>query len=145
MIEGAAPVAQAAGVAAGVTAVAVTSSGSIVLGIPAAVLLASCAGALFGLAYTKPELWARLMAIPAGSKGYRLAWVVVRASGLMFTLVSSAVACGWFVSAAPHVPMLGWTGEIPPVPLAGLLGYGAQRLIPAALNRATRKVDGEAA
>ena len=135
------PAAHAAAIATGVTAVAV-QTGPLLLGIPAGVLLAACAGALFGLAYTKPEVWARLMAIPDGTRASRFVWVVVRASGLAFTLLGAALACGWAVSAAPHVPGFGWTGEIPPVPLAGLLAFGAQRLIPAALNAASRKLDG---
>lgn len=128
------PSAQAAGVAAGVTAVAV-QTGPIILGIPAAVLLAACAGALFGLAYTRPETWRGLMAIPEGTRGKRLAWLVARGLGLAFVLVSSAVAAGWTVSAAPHVPGFGWTKDMPPVPFAGLLAYGAQRLIPWALGK----------
>lgn len=134
MIEPVLPSAQAAGVVAGVTAVAV-QTGPIFLGIPAGVLLAACAGALFGLAYTKPETWAKLMAIPPGTRMSRVAWIAARACGLAFVLVSAAVASGWTVSAAPHVPGFGWTKDIPPVPFAGLLAFGAQRLIPWALAK----------
>ena len=55
----------AAGVAAAtVTVTSIPVEAAPILGIPVDVLLAACAGALFGLAYTKPETWERIMKLP---------------------------------------------------------------------------------
>lgn len=125
--------------AATVTPVLVDTAPTI-LGVPAGVLLAACAGALFGLAYTPPKLWQDLLAIPEGSAAKRATWVAVRSFSLAFTLAANAIASAWAVSAVPHVPGMGWTGGIPPVPAAGLLAFSAQHVIPHALGFIKRKL-----
>lgn len=112
-----------------------------VLGVPPSVLLAACAGALFGLAYTPPERWGTLLKIPEGTAWKRRAWVVLRAGGLVFTLVANAFACSWATQAVPHVPLLTFTAGIPAAALAGLLAFGSQHIIPRALQAAVRKLD----
>lgn len=134
------PTAEAAGAVAGVTA-AVVQAQPMILGIPAGVLLAACAGALFGLAYTHPEAWGRLLSIPPGSRLYRIGWVILRASGLLTTLCAIALVSAWAVSVVPHVPMLTWSADVPPIPFAGLLAFAGQRVIPRALAAAERWLD----
>lgn len=132
--------AKAVAVAAGVTAVTLPAH-PVFLGIPSDVLLAAFAGAMLGLAYTKPEAWGKLLDIPPGSRTKRLGMLLVRALGLVFTLAGIAVASSWGVSVAPHVPAFRWTGDIPPVPFAGFLSFAGQRLIPAALSGASKWLD----
>lgn len=112
-----------------------------VLGVPPPVLLAAVAGALFGLAYTPPERWGTLLAIPKGSPWKRRTWVAIRAGGLVFTLTANAFACSWATQAAPHVPLLTFTAGIPAAALAGLLAFASQHIIPKVLQAAVRKLD----
>jgi len=139
-MAGGATGAKAVGAVAGVTAVTVGTH-PVFLGIPSDVLLAAFAGAMFGLAYTKPEAWGKLLDIPPGSALRRAGWLLLRSGGVAFTLSSIALASAWSVAVAPHFPMLEWTGEVPPIPLAGLLAYGGQRLIPKALDAGSRWFD----
>ena len=134
---------KAAGAAAGVASLA--AAGQTVLGMQADVFLVAAAGALFGLAYTDPKLWARWLAVPAGTWSYRLAWLCLRAGGLAFTLLANAVIASWVTQALPHVPAFAWTASIPPQALGGLLAFASQRLIPKALARGERILDGKGA
>lgn len=129
-----------AGVAAGVTAVTVQTA-LIILGIPAAVLLAAFAGALFGLAYTAPDAWGRLLDIPAGTSATRLGWFLLRAGGLCVTLCAIALASAWSVSVLPYFPLLTFLRDVPEVPMAGITAFAGQRLIPHALSAGERWLD----
>ena len=97
-------------------------------------LLASSAGALFGLAYTKPETWERFMAIPQGSLGRRAGFATLRAMALIFTLSANAVVAGWGVDILPHVPLFSWTAKLAPQPFAGVTAFAGQYLIPKGLE-----------
>lgn len=129
---------------AAVTATVITQQ-TLILGIPAGVALAACAGALFGLAYTNPEAWGRLLAIPAGTRMVRAGWVVLRTGGLLTTLCAIALSSAWSVSVLPHIPFFGWAGDIPPVPFAGLLAFTGQRFIPKAIAAVERWLDSRGA
>lgn len=135
MIEPSRTVAEAAAVGASVAAASGLAPDQI-LGAPTGVLLAAYAGALFGLAYTKPETWGRLLAIPSASPLRQTGWFTLRAGGLLFTLTMFAFIATWAVVTAPHVPGAAWTGGLPPLPFAGLLAFGGQYLLPVALNSA---------
>lgn len=111
-----------------------------ILGIPPGVLLAACAGALFGLAYTPPEAWGRLLAVPAATGWPRYGWIGLRAGGLVFTLLANALACSWAVAALPHLPGMAWAKGIPGMPAAGLLAFAGQHIIPKALDWLGRKL-----
>lgn len=127
--------AELTGAGLGLSAYTATGAPEI-LGAQPGILLAAYAGALFGLAYTKPETWGRLLAIPAGSTLSQTGWFALRAGGLLFTLTMFAFLATWTVATAPHVPGAGWTGGLPPLPFAGLLAFGGQYLLPVALNSA---------
>lgn len=127
-------------VAAGVTSVILPPHPAL-LGIPSDVLLAAFCGAMLGLGYTKPEAWGQLLSIPAGSRLKQIGWLLLRSGGIAFTVTTVAVVSAWSVAAAPHVPMLNWTGDIPPIPLVGLLSFGGQTLIPRALEAGARWFD----
>lgn len=144
MIEPARPAIEAAAVGAGLTATVVTQQ-ALFLGIPAGVLLAAFAGALFGLAYTQPEAWGRLLSIPPGSRLARLGWIVLRAGGLLTTLAAIALVSGWSPSVLPHVPGFGWAKDIPQVPFAGFLAFTGQRFIPRAFSAGERWLDNRGA
>lgn len=127
------PLAKTAAAAATVTAVTVDASPEI-LGVQAGVLLAACAGALFSLAYSPPEAWRELMALPAGSAVKRATAFALRGLAMAFTLVVNAFVAAWVVSSLPHFPGFGWSGSIPPVPAAGLLAFAGQHVIPHGLG-----------
>lgn len=120
--------------AAAVTVTAVPVEAVNVLGIAADTLLAACAGALFGLAYTKPETWQRFMALPNGSTAQRALWAAVRGGGLLFTLACNALLAGWCVEILPHLPMMAWTSKVAPQPFAGVLAFVGQFTIPKAIR-----------
>lgn len=140
MIASASPGAVPVAVAAGAAAVAV-QTGPMILGIPAGVLLAAFAGALFGLAYTAPDAWGRLLQIPEGSPAKRLGWIMLRAGGLCSTLCAIALAAAWSTAVLPHFPLLTFLASAPPMALAGLSAFAGQRLIPRALAAAERWFD----
>jgi len=124
----------AASTAAALTAAAVTVTSVPVdapqlLGIPADVMLAACAGALFGLAHTKPETWERFMALPE-ERLARVACIIIRGAALLFTLACNALLAGWGVDILPHIPGFGWTAKIAPQPFAGVMAFAAQYAIP---------------
>lgn len=144
MIEPARPLIETTAIAAGLTATVVTHQ-TFILGIPAGVLLAACAGALFGLAYTQPEAWGRLLAIPPGSTLTRAGWIALRACGLLTTLCAIALSSAWSVSVLPHLPGFGWASDVPPVPFAGLLAFTGQRFIPKAIAAGERWLDSRGA
>lgn len=125
--------AQLAGVVTAAT-VTVVPTGAVWLGIPSDVLLAAAAGALFGLAYTRPETWQRFMALPKGSAAKRALFVAVRALGLVFTLACNALLAGWVVEILPHLPMASWAAKIAPQPFAGVLAFVGQFTIPRAIK-----------
>lgn len=140
MTEGVATGAKAIGTVAGVTAVTLGTH-PVFLGIPSDVLLAAFCGAMLGLGFTKPEKWGSLLEIPSGTALQRVGWLSLRAGGIAFTVTTVAIVSAWGIAAAPHFPMLQWTGDIPPIPLVGLLSFSGQRLIPAALSAGTRWLD----
>jgi hypothetical protein len=127
-------VGQAVAIATAVTITAVPVDHVAVLGINADTLLAACAGALFGLAYTKPETWQRFMALPEGTRAERALCAILRGGGLVFTLACNALLAGWLVEILPHLPMLGWTARIAPQPFAGVLAFVGQFTIPKAIR-----------
>ena len=136
--------AYAAGATVGSTALAAAIVEPVllpVLGVPLSYLLAACAGALIGLGHAKPGTWAPFLSLPAGTRAKRLGWVIVRASGLGLTVAVIAVISAWCVVVAPHVPLLTWTGKIPPLPFAGLLAASGQYLFPRLLTAAGRYVE----
>ena len=116
--------------AAAVTVTAVPIEATPILGIPVDVLLAASAGALFGLAYTKPETWQRFMGLPAGTLAMRIGWTAARAAGLLFVLGCNALLAGWGVDIIPRVPGFGWTAAITAQAFAGVLAFAGQFLIP---------------
>lgn len=120
--------------AAAVTITAVPTEHMAVLGIAADTLLAACAGALFGLAYTKPETWQRFMALPDGTLGERVLCATLRGAGLLFTLACNALLAGWCVEILPHLPGMTWTAKITPQPFAGVLAFAGQFTIPKAIR-----------
>lgn len=122
--------AAAAVAATAVTITAVPMAPEPVLGIPVDVLLAAAAGALFGLAYTKPETWQRFMALPEGSPYARYGCAALLAIGLLFTLACNALLAGWATEVLPHLPMMKWTANVAPQPLAGILAFAGQFAIP---------------
>lgn len=144
MIEPARPAIETIAVGSGVAATVVTHQ-AMFLGIPAGVLLAAFAGALFGLAYTQPESWGRLLTIPPGSRWARVGWVVFRAGGLLTTVAGIALLSGWSPQVIPHVPGFGWAKEIPPVPFAGFLAFTGQRFIPRGFAAVERWLDNRGA
>lgn len=111
---------------------------SVLLGIPIALLLAGCAGAMFGLAYTPPEKWGKLLAIPTGPKWKRICIIALRAGGLIFTLMGIVFVMGWSTLAAPHVPGFGWTAAIPQAAVCGLLSFAGQFWLPRAIDAGNR-------
>lgn len=120
--------------ATAVTVTTVPVGADPILGIPVDVLLAACAGALFGLAYTRPETWQRIMALP-DAKPWRVAlFILVRALGLVFTLACNALLAGWVVAILPHLPLAAWTAKIAPQPFAGVLAFAGQFAIPRAIR-----------
>lgn len=122
-------------VVAAVTVTTIPADATMVLGIPVDVLLAACAGALFGLAYTKPETWERFMSpIPAKGTAKRSAWIAARVAGLAFTLACNALLAGWVVEIIPHLPMARWTANLAPQPFAGVLAFVGQFTIPRAIQ-----------
>jgi hypothetical protein len=147
-MAGAQSVTTTASGAAGFTAwLALTLQGQAdVLGASPAMLLAAMAGALFGLSQKKPRVLARLQSqlavTPAEAYGRRSVLVLVGGFGLMFVLVTNAFVSSWTAVAAPHVPLLAsLIGGVPEIPRAGLIGFGAQLLIPKALAAAGRWLD----
>jgi hypothetical protein len=52
-----------------------------------------------------------------------------------------AFVCGWIAVATPHVPGLAWTAGIGPKPVAGVLAFAGQHLVPRALNAGARWLD----
>jgi hypothetical protein len=134
-VQGLHPVSQAAAIAA--TAVAATVHVSAaVLGVPTDALLACYAGALFGLAYTKPESLSALLLIPEGSKWKQIIWLLVRSMGLLFMLTMNAFVAGWISLIVPH-----WV-DIPQIAVGGLAGFGWQKLMPKVFVAAGAKIDG---
>lgn len=125
-----------AAIVGGAATATIVTQQTMILGIPAGILLAAYAGALFGVAYTKPEAWGSLIAIPPGTRMARIGWVLLRAGGLLFTMTMFAFLASWSVASLPHVPLAGWTGQLPPQPFAGLLAWGGQYLLPIALQSA---------
>ena len=112
------------------------------IGWPAAgVLLASCAGALFGLAYTPPEKWGKLLDVPNGEPWRRYTVIFFRACGLLFTLTAIAFASGWAVAVVPYMPGLTWAQAVPAIPAAGLLSFAGQYVVPRSLAAAGRWLD----
>lgn len=138
------PVSGAKGVAAGVGMAGIAAGSAPMLGTTADVLLVACAGALFGLAYTDPELWKRLLAPPDGGQLQRVAMLAARVTGLTFTTAANAWASAISVQVLPHLPMLDWTGNIAPTAAAGAIAFGGQHLIPRALDAGKRWLDGRA-
>lgn len=121
-----------------------------ILGVEAAVLLAACAGALFGLRYTDPDVWQRLLTPAEGPRWRQLLEIAGRASGLLFTIVATAYGCAWAVEVMPHIEGMGvrpfgWMDKAPPVPLAGLFAFVGLRIIPRFMAAAERWIDARGA
>lgn len=116
-----------------------------VFDIPIGVLLAAHAGALFGLAHTRPERWAQLFSLPANQRSWRrglsLAW---RIFGLVFTTCGNAFAIAAVVTLAPHLPGMGWAAKMPLAAGAFALAFGSQYLIVPALEAGQRWIEGRA-
>lgn len=132
--------AKAAGTAATVTAVTVGAH-PVFLGITSDVMLAAFAGALFGLGWRKPEAWGDLLAIRGDTALKRAGWLFLRSGGIAFTLSGIAIVAAWVTVIAPHAPLLGWTRDVPAVPLGGLLAFAGQWSIPVALVAIQRRIE----
>lgn len=133
-------------VATGAAAVVAAAAEPVLpgIGVAASTFLAACTGALIGLAYVKPETWEPFKALLAGdgsSAGRRYLALAGRGLALVFTLLAIAVISAWVVVAAPHVPLLAWTANVPSMPAAGLLAAGGQYFFPAALAAGKRRLD----
>lgn len=131
---------KAAGAVGGVALAAPT----VVLGIGLETLIAATAGALFSIAYSRPDVWGRLLELPTGPLGRRVVIATGRALLLALTMGASAVVGAWLVYAIPGVPGFLWVGQIPQPPLAGLLAFGCQHWIPRLLSLGERIIDGRA-
>lgn len=131
------PAGAGAAAVVGVAAIAVQIE-PFILGVPSSVLFTAAAGALFGLAYTDPERWSRLFRASTGSRIHDAAGTLTRALAFAFTLAGNAVASSWAISALPHFPGLQWMHPIPPEPLAGLVAFSSQHVIPRALAAISR-------
>lgn len=133
----------AAGTATAVAAVGVAEPLVPVLGVPLAVLLAACAGALIGLGHSHPKMpaWATAKATDAEwVRGLRIfGRIFALAAGLTFV----AVLAAWAVAIVPHVPGFGWAKTVPQLPAAGMLAAGGQFLFPALLERGLKWIRGE--
>ena len=116
--------------AAAVTVTAGPIDATPILGIPVDVLLAASAGALLGLAYTKPETWQRFMGLPQGTLAMRIGWTAARTAGLLFVLGCNALLAGWSVAIIPSLPGFAWSGQIAPQPFAGVLAFVSQFAVP---------------
>lgn len=127
-----------AGAAAAVVAVAPAAT---FMGAPLPMLTAAVTGALFGLAYTKPEAWAKLTEIPAGKPWRRCLWFGFRASGVAFTLLATAFFIVWTLLVAPHYEWTAWLGKGPQEPLAGMFSFIGLRLIPPAIEAGRRIIE----
>lgn len=112
-----------------------------ILGIQSGVLFTAVAGALFGLAHTDPERWQRLFRPPTGDVRRDAIFTCLRALAFAFTLAANAVCAAWAVSAFPHFPGMNWALAVPAAPLAGLMAFGSQHLIPRAIAAMTRWLD----
>lgn len=131
-----------AGAAALATA-AVTPE-AVILGVQTGVLLAGLAGALFGLAYSPPGTLDKL--VPDKKLGHMEAAgrASVQLLILIFGLLTNAFVAAWVANLIPHMfPMF---KAVPHAPLAGILAFSAQHMIPKAfaagekfLNRRAEK------
>lgn len=121
-----------------------TVAPAVILGVEGGTLLAAVAGALFALAYSRPEAWGRLFELPSGTVLQRLLQFSGRAWLLAFSVAANAFIAAWSVSAAPHFPGMAWAAAAPAAPLAGLVAFGAQQLVPKALAAAERWFDSRA-
>ena len=122
---------------------AVPATAPTVLGIPMPLLLACCAGAMFGLAYTPPEKWGRLLAIPNGPPWWRVLVMAARGGGLIFTLATIVFVMGWSAIAAPHVPGFSWTEKMPSEAIGGILSFAGQFWLPRFIDMGNRWLDGK--
>lgn len=127
-----------AGAAAAVVAIAPAAT---VMGAPLAMLTAGLTGALLGLAYTKPEAWAKLTDIPEGKLWRRCCWFAFRAGGVAFTLVSTAYVVVWSLQIAPHYEWTAWLAKPPQEPLSAVLSYIGLRLIPVIIEAARKRIE----
>lgn len=112
-----------------------------VLGVPLALLLAACAGALVGLGHSQPDppKWAVIQPLDSPLiRGFRIAG---QAAALMVALVIIAVVAAWTVVVAPHIPGFGWTATLPPMPAAGLVAAGGQYFFPKLIAAGGRYLD----
>ncbi len=129
-----------AGMVGGVALAAPT----VVLGIGLETLIAATAGALLSLAYSRPDVWGRLLELPSGPLGRRVLIAIGRAFMLALTMAASAVVGAWLVHIVPGVPGFAWVGQIPQPPLAGVLAFGSQHWIPRLLSLGERFLDARA-
>lgn len=113
----------------------------LVLGIPMAILLSGCAGAMFGMAYTPPEKWGKLLAAVNGPTWKRVLVMLVRAFGMLFTLTGIVFVAGWVTIAAPFMPFLNWLQPIPPAAVCGILSFAGQFWLPRLINAGNRWID----
>lgn len=118
---------------------------TVVLGIGLETLIAATAGALLSLAYSRPDVWGRLLELPDGPVARRVVIATGRALMLALTLAASAVVGAWLVHVVPGIPGFAWVAPIPQPPLAGLLAFGSQHWIPRLLSLGERFIDGRAA
>lgn len=134
------PAGAGAAAAVGVAAIAVQVE-PFILGIQSGVLFTAVAGALLGLAHTDPERWRNLFRAPTGDIKRDAIATCLRALAFAFTLMANAICAAWAVSAFPHFPGMNWALAVPAAPLAGLLAFGSQHLIPRAIAAASRWLD----
>jgi hypothetical protein len=126
---------KALGVVALSSAAIAAGNDPYLLGIPVLSLMAAIAGALFGLAYSPPDVLGRLLS--ALESDERQPWkVAASVVGLFFVLSGNALASGWASEVVPK--LFDVLKGVPTAPLAGLLAFSAQRLIPQALKASSK-------
>lgn len=115
---------------AGITAAAsaVTAPDISILGISTNILLAALAGALFGLAYSPPGTLQKIIPHKALGRYEAAGHVSVQMLFIIFGLCANAVLAGWLSQILPHAVAL--LKPVPHAPMAGVLAFAAQNMIP---------------
>lgn len=126
----------------GGAAAALSVSAPLYFGVSGPTVLAAFAGAMASLAYAKQDEWAAILK-PTGSTT-KERWIasLKATAGVAFALVASAFVASWTTIVIPHLPMLAFMQEIPRAPMAGILAFGNQWLIPVAVKAMQDRIKG---
>lgn len=121
-------------IAAGAGGTVVALAGGPMLGAHTDVLMLACIGALIGLAFTKPDVWAGLAPVESSPVLVRLARFLSRAVSLSLLVAGAALISAWL---AEHVVPLAaarfgyeWVADIQPRILAGLFAAAGPTVVP---------------